>query len=679
MPVASGKAKSKKCQRACERCRSMKVKCSGFSPCTRCARRNKHCHFPVEEVRVSVSERYPETEALGDTHLQHFIIAIPMEVSSELLDSQADIGWRSMSNVSGLRIDSFLPGIEHPLHIQEESQTGQGINNRAEEVTDRSRFSQNPLVDRDPSFAQTPDGRFWYMGPTSSWSFCRRVLALIGRKVPESNCPPDPFHIDGVAFRLNWRPFPPDEVPDVTNLPPLDYALFLFSTVKFYFGFLSLMIDETAYLQDLHEFYRDPPAKAAAKRPWYCQYLLNRFWHTPGHQYASRAMALLPDLSGVDEDPLSCIQALSLAAVYLQSIDMRRAAFQHIGQALRGCIIEGIHRHVPEEICGPELSKRSRIIFWVVYLLDREFSASIGAPSSIRDEDITVRLPAEMDDSVEHVNLTLHVRLSRLMATILTTVYGVGNESDDTLVRSTQSILHSMAALSYDLTDFLNTNFHGLISRASKMAIRLMLAHHHCVVLTTRPLVMCALHMHIERTERETSQTISLTQPVASLLQCCADSAQTILQTLRILADDDLLDAFLPFQIEDASSSAFVLYLIRSIAPSLVSNDTWCESLECVLDKLIAKGNLAGPLRRLELKQLEQILAPLTPKLSTHHLPPVNLDGGNEISEEAYSFDHDEFEWDMLALNPSVSLPPRELLDLADQLDVEGIMQSVGV
>jgi hypothetical protein len=87
---------------------------------------------------------------------------------------------------------------------------------------------------------------------------------------------------------------------------------------------------------------------------------------------------------------------------------------------LRGCIIEGIHRHVPEEICGPELSQRCRTIFWVVYMLDREFSALIGAPSSIRDEDITVKLPAEMDDSVEHINLTLHVRLSRLMARILT-------------------------------------------------------------------------------------------------------------------------------------------------------------------------------------------------------------------------------------------------------------------
>lgn len=55
-------------------------------------------------------------------------------------------------------------------------------------------------------------------------------------------------------------------------------------------------------------------------------------------------------------------------------------------------------------------------------MLDREFSALIGAPSSIRDEDITVRLPADVEKSVEHINLTLHVRLSRLMAQILTSM-----------------------------------------------------------------------------------------------------------------------------------------------------------------------------------------------------------------------------------------------------------------
>jgi hypothetical protein len=98
-----------------------------------------------------------------------------------------------------------------------------------------------------------------------------------------------------------------------------------------------------------------------------------------------------------------------------------------------------------------------------------------------------------------------------------------------------------------------------------------------------------------------------------------------------------------------------------------------------VLDKLIAKGNLAAPLRRLELRQLEQILAPLTPRLTNHALPVASLDEGSENNEESYTFDQDEFEWDMLALNSSVSLPPRELLDLADQLDVDNILQSVGV
>jgi hypothetical protein len=145
-------------------------------------------------------------------------------------------------------------------------------------------------------------------------------------------------------------------------------------------------------------------------------------------------------------------------------------------------------------------------------------------------------------------------------------------------------------------------------------------------------------------------------------------------------------DAFLPFQIEDASSSAFVLYLLRAIAPELIHSNTWCENLKCVLDKLISKGNMAAPLRKRELKQLEQILAPLTPNrtpsATANHLPPVHFDEVTDEGDEVYGLENagvgEEFEWDLLGLNSSVSLPPRELLDLADQLDMESIMQSVG-
>ncbi|KJK66218.1 fungal transcription factor regulatory middle homology region [Aspergillus parasiticus SU-1] len=552
-------------------------------------------------------------------------------------DDQQTAGWQTAADDTPIR------------------NTGRRVDTGERQECHDSEFSKNPLVDKEEwTFAATPDGRYWYMGPSSSWSFCRRVLALLGKRVPESNSPPDPWHLDGMAFKLQWKQVSPEELPDVTNLPPLDYALFLYNAAQYYLASLSFLIDETLYLQELHEFYRDPAAKAASRRSWFAQYLLvlafgkasitqrNPSGSPAGHQYASRAMALLPDLSGIHEDPLTSIQALSLAALYFQSIDMRKAAFQHIGQALRCCIIEGIHRHVPEELGGLELSQRCRTVFWVVYMLDREFSALMGGPNSIRDEDITVRLPAEVASTVENTNLTLHVRLARLMAQILTTVYGVDSASKGALIRDIQSILHALADLSHDITEFLDNSFHGMVGRGSKMAVRLMLAQHHVSV----PWIT-------HSAERQPSQSICLSSPVASLLQCCADSAQTILQTLRSLADDDLMDAFLPFQVEHASSSALVLYLIRSIAPSLITNESWCDNLDCVIEKLIVKGNIAAPLRKLELKHLDLMLTPLTPRSANHTMPPMTSDEIQDNNALDQVDIGDEVEWDLLALNHS--------------------------
>lgn len=79
-----------------------------------------------------------------------------------------------------------------------------------------------------------------------------------------------------------------------------------------------------------------------------------------------------------------------------------------------------MHRHMPEDVVGTEHSQRCNILFWIVYMLDREFSALIGAPNSIRDEDITAKLPSHMSDSLSASSMTLHVRLSRLTARILT-------------------------------------------------------------------------------------------------------------------------------------------------------------------------------------------------------------------------------------------------------------------
>lgn len=102
------------------------------------------------------------------------------------------------------------------------------------------------------------------------------------------------------------------------------------------------------------------------------------------------------------------------------SYDLLTSVALQIGHALRICVSDGLHRHMPTDHVSLAHSNRCNTVFWVAYIIDRDFSTLVGAPSSIRDEDITTKLPSEIDDSMNAAAMTLQIRLSRLTATILT-------------------------------------------------------------------------------------------------------------------------------------------------------------------------------------------------------------------------------------------------------------------
>ncbi|KAF5622966.1 heterokaryon incompatibility het-6 [Fusarium sp. NRRL 52700] len=611
-----------------------------------CGRKNEICIYEAEEKKVSVPESYLRA-------LERRQDALPSPGSlgngSRPRPRHSSVSDYGISGVvtrdASMAADGDLT-LGTPQDHDENDETNEAASLSTNDVLEPA-FRQNPLVDNDYVFGQAM-GRYWYMGPASSWAFCRRVLALVGKHLPEANNEPLPWHLDGVAFRLQWRPLMPDEPPDISNLPPSDYAYFLIQTARFYLGPLASLIDEAEFLQHFKELYQDASAKATSCKLWYAQYLLmiafgkaflggkSADGSPPGYQYAARAMPLMPELAGIALDPVLSAQALTLAAMYFQSIDMRVAAYQHIGQALRICVLSGFHRHMPEEAVGAQHSKRCHIIFWVVYMLDQEFAALIGATSAIRDEDITNKLPSQADSSLSSLSLTLHVQLARLIARLLGTVYGVGKDYDGTLFSNTQSILRNLAELNRDLNNIINNHFRDSISKASRIATRLLLQYHHCVVLTTRPQIMCALHMHIEQSKTQLmTHGLSLSRPVASLIQSCVSSAQAILKTLRALADEDL----------------------------------------------IAKGSLIAPLRKVELEQLEQKLSALTPasNIATPEVPSqveehVNVQEEEIREPELQEHVSDETGWDLFAANAMAGLTPGELLDLAEQLDVDSFL-----
>lgn len=132
----------------------------------------------------------------------------------------------------------------------------------------------NPLVSRNLSYLKEIGGRPRYLGPTSTWYFCRRALSLLAGHIPSPDGSSAPLNTVGTAFRLRWEPKGAVDSSDLEGLPPKDYALHLYSICKFHFGELFGIVDEVEFLAHLEDFYAGGLRVAQTERLWFCSYLL---------------------------------------------------------------------------------------------------------------------------------------------------------------------------------------------------------------------------------------------------------------------------------------------------------------------------------------------------------------------------------------------------------------------
>ncbi|KAH7141759.1 hypothetical protein EDB81DRAFT_797575 [Dactylonectria macrodidyma] len=530
------------------------------------------------------------------------------------------------------------------------------------------------------------------MGPTSTWSFFRRVITLIEQcSPPSAHSPSEPFNTDGTAFRLTWVPRAANEIPDISDLPPPDYALYLFHTVKFHFGPLFQIVDEPVFLFRLKQFESNSLELVQTHRLWFVEYLLVLAFGealtskkgpspTPaGSGFAARAMALMPDFAQLHDEGLLSIEILALAALYFHSIDMRVSAFQYIGQALRLCIVEGIHREIVEHTLGDEVAHRCKSLWWAVYVLDRRLSALMGAPTSIRDEDVTTSLPSQTDNGPTAAALTMSIKLSRLLVTIATTVYSVDEKLDSSFVKNTKAVIEGLAELTREGDDMMLS--HKQNTHPSRMISAINLMYHHCILQATRPLVMCLLKGFLGSTGSEPHQETWVSAPIVALLRTSISSALMTLKVLCASEKQNMLDSFLPFDLEYAFSSASLLCIMQTIVPGSIMDPTWRGMAGLLFDIMIRQGSVAAGLRKSELCYLEQLLAMFRPSGPVREMdgalvcPLAVLSVNDSIPE---SLDICEGIWDpgfdLESLNPDSD----HLLDLALQLGINADSEMIG-
>ncbi|KAJ5231508.1 uncharacterized protein N7469_006096 [Penicillium citrinum] len=465
-----------------------------------------------------------------------------------------------------------------------------------------------------------------WLAPTSLWSLTTRLSLMMAEKLHLDTPHMVPSSLEKEIYPLHWRPASVEDPPDISGLPSMDDALYLFNTVKHHLDQHYRFFDEESFTQHLHEFYStNSIQKATENRLWFVHFLLVLAF---GHAFLLHHTTLWTD-------GILAVEVLALAALYLYSIDHREAAHVYVGQAIRIAQLDGLHTELPEDELGIKTVTRCRNLWWTLYVMDRHISSSLGLPMTTQDSDITASLNPNRNGSRHDATLNLHVKLSYLFSTILTSIYKNDKTELHVFLEKTRSILQMMTVYARDIEEIVSPQPSNSVETMPKGTRYITLLYHQCVLVATRPLLLSVLKERLDRLGGREDDWQSFLAPTKALISTGIKSA---IKTLQILADENsLLEVFLPFEMEVTYGAALHLMIANSLFPSATDEHDYHQEAHSILDEMIFKGNKLAAARKEELSHLEGLFSELTARVERYGLQTLTLTTPEHIRNEMES------------------------------------------
>ncbi|KAF7189564.1 putative transcriptional regulatory protein C3C7.04 [Pseudocercospora fuligena] len=651
----------KRITNACIRCRRHKIRCSGSQPCSTCRRRGVDCQF---------SERQRYT--------QDYVRELERRVNASAVEQTplTPTGNASVSEV----------GVQSPVSRSTGQPAGHHDNDR--QASSRASADQenvNKFALGQPVFVADSQGRPIYMGTSSSWAFGRRVLMIahehiLGRPLSAEN-----LLFPGKTYDLGWNG-ERDSAPafDTGLLPQADYAMYLINAVKFHVGQIFHLFEEDVFMEMFRRLHEDFTCNNNSLRSsmWFKHYLLLLAFgkefvarggasHRPsGLEFFVQATATLPDLLFAEQDPYEELEILSCAALYLHSLDCRGAAYRMIGDALRKALDNGLHTDMQDQRISEPRKERARKIWWTVHLLDRQMSCLQGLPLALRDEDITARLPSYSGSSQKVAVLEAHIKLSQVMAMIVNNIYGKDGRLSNRFLVHTKAALQSLATINEHINTFPLGRPENSISRVTAY---LHLLQHECIIMAIRPIIF---HFFEHRLAR-LGQYARLSPPnsIESLLLMCKDSALQAFNILRALKKQDLIEHFLPFDLDAIYTSAIILLILGHLDPPVLDNSTQSMKIAHeLLDQIGSRGNCIARALDSELQQLEEVVARMPPAIDIQFA--TEADGTRasiEMTQESHATYSGQSAWSEDYALWQNSISAEQMNDIANAVDLDGM------
>ncbi|KAM0719662.1 hypothetical protein Q7P37_003793 [Cladosporium fusiforme] len=489
----------------------------------------------------------------------------------------------------------------------------------------------NPLVNGPPAFTADEFGQQSYLGTSSNWSFGRRVLVMVHESLFGLAPPPGRLLFEGQAYDIDWHGASLASMTENDTtivLPTTDFAMFLINTVKFRCGQLFHLFDEETFMQSFSKFHGDEVSKQSVGALWYAHYLLvlalgkalvvvfTKGTKPPGSDLFVEGMRMLPDVGLTTSEPIQSMEILCCAALYLQCLDKRKAAYNQASPITFSSLVEGMHTDMRNRNLADPMRERCREIWWTIYILDSHMSALMGVPQSLAEHDVTAQLPEFSTSSSKSLALGIHVKLARATSSILQTIYGKEGRDPGKFLHSIKSALRNLANIHDDRVASFRIYLGN--SSISRLSAYLLLFQHQCIILATRPLLF---HFWQRRLASPRPVHVPSSGGARSLVRICLGAAQQIMRTLEVLQSQSLLESLVPFDLESTCDEA------RQIAYA-------------ILAEMVARGNRVASFYKEELELLEHHLRELASGAQT----AMNYDVGtgpasNSNSDATGGFD----------------------------------------
>lgn len=311
------------------------------------------------------------------------------------------------------------------------------------------------------------------------------------------------------------------------------------------------------------------------------------------------------------------IEVLLLYAFFLQVADYTLASYFYFGQALRTCLILGLHVDSQSDTLSRYEIEHHRRLWWTVYMFERMLSSKAGLPLSFTDYTISTALPADIDDeTIEEKNshyvfrkaelISNCVTIVKINAQILSKLYQ--RQPETNIIITLKVVIKQLLEWRNNLSDSLQVDFTQKDEdfKISRLSTNMFTEYFQGINLAVRPLLFHFASIQLKRFK--TSNTFvnlqNYSATISSLLTCSLHASVNTIRSLWSLLQNSMLAMFGYMDREYLFTSSCTLLLFNTAfgihEQTLYHLD---HSLE-IFTQMRNLGNIPAGLRRAQLLTL---------------------------------------------------------------------------